>query len=59
MGAIKQLVQLLVTVAFICGTIITLGTMFPDGELGAGAGELGEGFQLLFSAVGDAVGGVV
>jgi len=57
MNAIKQLSQLLVTVAFVCGVIITLATMFPDGELMAGAGEIGEGFQQLFSAVGDAFSG--
>lgn len=57
MGAITQLGKLLGTIAFVCGVIITLHTMFPDGELMAGAGEIGEGFQQLFSAVGDAFSG--
>ncbi len=57
MGAIKQLGQLLVTVIFVCGVILALGTMFPDGELGAGAGELGEALVQLFSRVGDAFSG--
>lgn len=57
MGAIRQLGQLLVMIAFVCGVIITLATMFPDGELMAGAGEIGEGFQQLFTAVGDAFEG--
>jgi len=57
MGAIKQLGQLLVTVVFVCGVIIAVGTMFPDGELGSGAGELGEGLVQLFSKVGDTFSG--
>ena len=57
MNAIKQLGQLLVTVVFICGVIIAVMTIFPDGELGAGAGELGEGLVQLFSKVGDAFSG--
>jgi len=59
MGAIKQLGQLLVTVVFVCGVIIALGTMFPDGELGAGAGELGEALVQLFTEAGDAISGAV
>ncbi len=59
MGAIKQLGSLLVLVVFVCGVIIALGTMFPDGELGAGAGELGEGLVQLFSRAGEAFGGAV
>ena len=57
MGAIKQLAQLLVTIAFVCGVIITLGTAFPDGELMAGAGEIGEALVQLFTAAGEAFRG--
>jgi len=56
-GTISQLGKLLVTIVVVCGVIIGLGTMFPDGELGAGAGELGEGLVQLFDRTGEAFGG--
>ncbi len=59
MGAIRQLGSLLVLVFFVCAVIIGLGTMFPNGELMAGAGELWEGLVQLLSTAGDAISGAV
>ena len=58
-ATIKQLGALVFLIFVVCSAIIGLGTMFPDGELGAGAGELGEGLVRLFSRAGEAFGGVV
>jgi hypothetical protein len=49
----------LVLVFFVCAVIIGLGTMFPNGELMAGAGELWEGLVQLLSTAGDAISGAV
>jgi len=59
MGIFTQLWQLLKLLVIVGGIIIALGTMFPNGELMAGAGELGEGIVNLFSAIGDAFSGAV
>jgi len=58
-AALKQLWQLLVLIFFVCAIIIGLATMFPDGELSAGAGELWEGLVILLSRAGDGISGAI
>ena len=59
MGIFGQLWQFLKLFVVVGGIIIALGTMFPDGELMAGAQQLGEGIVNLFSEIGDALSGAV
>jgi len=59
MGIFGQLWQFLKLFVVVGGIIIALGTMFPDGELMAGAQQLGEGIVSLFSEIGDALSGAV
>ncbi len=59
MGIFTQLWQLLKLLVIVGGIVIALGTMFPDGELMAGAGQLGEGIVNLFSTIGDSFNGAV
>jgi len=58
-GIFGQLWQFLKLFVVVGGIIIALGTMFPDGELMAGAQQLGEGIVSLFSEIGDALSGAV
>lgn len=52
---IKQVVQIIIAVIILGGFLVAMGTMFPDGELGAGIGELVEGITSLLSEAADSM----